>query len=546
MTKQNLKLKILLIIFISSIIYHPSSIAVYAQELDAKKAKRLESLILANPKDKDNISLLSELTEFYLSKHQYTQAIVFLRKLEKIKAPLCQLPVSFFIGHCRFNQLRYLEETQNWQEYFDLGNSYRQELFLETEKIVELCPGSKFALLAQSLNWLQHKNQGDDKAEGALKKLMEIVNNYSKQTDIDIEALREVADRLSSGEEKGLSKSAYALYANRLTQEETSADRLLSVAEGAVKDGNLSLAEVVYDRYIELAKNSLAKDNLSAELIAIARYFVTEGSKEGSDPQYAERIFGLLKEYCGMSYFTEELQYLRAYNLERLKDYKRAAEEYSILVGAFTQSIYVDEAEFKLGVIYTYILGEAKKGLDSWQRIIERNSSLEYSLEGLYHKSLISHYKGNVKEAAEGYAKILEIVAEKNSEDFEDLSRRVLERQKEIKEAKEIEYNLKTFLGIALQNQSNRNGSLLAVPSKASKNEEIKYASERLVFDTGCFSPEFTFLWSGDLGAVKPIPIEAEFVTTYKTKGTKVVNLVILTPAGSQDAAVEMMDINDR
>lgn len=542
MTKQNLKLKILLIIFIASIIYHPSSIAVYAQELDVKKAKRLESLILANPKDKQNVLLLTELTDFYLSKHQYTQAISFLRKLEKIKTPLCQLPVSYFIGLCRFSQLRYLEETQNWQEYFDLGNSYRQELFLETEKVVELCPESKFALRAQGLNWLQHKNQGDDKAEGALNKLMDEVNNYAKADDIDIEALKEVADYLSLGEEKGLSKATYVLYANRLMQEETSVDRLFFVAESAVKEGNLSLAEVVYDRYIELIKNSLAKDNLAGELIAIIKQFVTGISKEGRDPQYAEHVFGLLEEYCGRSYFTDELQYLRAYNLERLKDYKRTAEEYSILVSAFAQSAHIDEAEFKLAVIYAYILGEMKKAVDSWQRIIERNFSLGYSLEGLYHKSLISHYAGNFKEAEDGYAKILELIGE--SGDFKDLSERVLERKKEIKESKPIEYNLKTFLDIALkQPSSSQNALLLAMPFRAAKEEEVRFTSQKLVFDTGCFSPEWTFLWSGDLGAVKPIPVEAEFVTAYKTKGTKVVNLVVLTPAGSVDTAIEMVDI---
>lgn len=542
MTKQNLKLRILLIFFILYAIGSTLYALCCAQELDLKKVKRFESLILSNPKDEESLILLEDVTNFYLSKHQYSQLADFLRKLGKTKVPLCQLPVAYFVGLCRLNQLRYLEETQNWQEYFDLGNSYRQELFLETEKMVELCPESKFALLAQSLNWLQHKNQGDGLADGALNKLMAMVNSYSMNSDIDIEALRETADYLSLGEEKGLSKTTYALYAKRLTQEETSIDRLLSVAEGAFREGNLPLSEVVYDRYIELAKNSLSKDDLSNELISIARQFVTAGPKEGIDPQYAERVFGMLKDCCGAGYFTEELQYLRAYNLERMKDYKKSVIEYALLAGNFPQSARIDEAEFKLGIIYTYILGQKQKGLDYWQRAIERNSSLEYSLEALYHKSLISHYAGNLKEAADGYVKILELIAERK--DFQNLSERVLERQKEIRESKTIEHNLNTFFDIALkQPLSSQSTSLLAAPFKASQDEEVKFSSQQLVFDTGCFSPEFTFLWSGDLGSIKPIPTKGEFATTYKTKGTKVVNLSVLTPDGSVSGAIEMVDI---
>ena len=60
---------------------------------------------------------------------------------------------------------------------------------------------------------------------------------------------------------------------------------------------------------------------------------------------------------------------------------------------------------------------------------------------------------------------------------------------------------------------------------------------------TGCLVPELTYLWSGDLGSVHPVPMTPEFSTDYQVRGIKVVNVVVLAglePAGS---ALEMVDI---
>ncbi|TAN62032.1 hypothetical protein EPN16_02330, partial [bacterium] len=484
----------------------------FAREEDLKKAKKLEALILANPRDARVIQSLDELSEIYFTERQYAPLLEFLRKLEKVKSlGPCDVPVGYYIGLCRYHQLKYLEEKQEWKEYFDSGNSYRQDLFIETEKVSALCPRSGFGVRSQALSWLQHKLQNDALQEGSLDKLMEMLSAYAAQEGFDREAVKEAADILSKQGEAALSKTAYSLYARGLLAQEKSAQALLESAGYALKEGNNSLAEIIYDRYVEISMASLAKDNLSEGLIAIIRQFAADGWNRGKDPAYAEKIFGVLDEACGKSYFSEELRYLRAYNLQRLKEYARCAEEYELLAKDFPAGGYRDEAEFKLGVIHTYLLGNKEKGASFWRDIIEREpSSLEYKSEALYHQSLLSHYAGDFEAANTGYAKILALISDNPV--FLDLSERALERRKEIQEAKPIEYNLKTFLEIAFGSIGAIGGSGLeldAVPYKMVKAEKASFSAGQPQIQTGCLAPELTYLWSGELGSVIPKPTTA-------------------------------------
>ena len=519
---------------------------VFAQEPELKKVRELESFILNNPQDKQAVSMLDELSELCFSRHQYGELVDFLRKLEKKKsASVCDLAVGYYIGLCRYHQLKELEETKNWQEYFDSGNSYRQELFAETEKLSRECPNTAFGVRAQVLNWLQHKAQNDGQIEASLNKLMESVTNFAKAVPSDIELIKSVADSLSKQEELVLARSTYNLYVNQLLSIEKSPLKLQSIAENALKEANINLAETIYDRYIELIKGSLSKNNLAQELITIIKQFAADGWVKGNDPLYAEKLFGVLKESCGKDYFNAELQYLRAYNLQRIKEYSRCVEEYTLLVTDFPQSSYLDEAEFKLAVIYVYILGQKEKGLSYWQKVIERNYALEYALPSLYHKSLISQHSGDFESAKTGYLKIMELIAQMS--DFKDLSLAVSARQKEIQESRPIEYNLKTFLDAALTQtlDSGARLELLVSPFKvlSFKEEEVKFQLQQVQIEIGCFAPELSYLWSGDLGNIKPLPTTPEWTSSYKEPGVKVVNLAVLSSSGIIGSTLEMVEV---
>ena len=332
-----------------------------------------------------------------------------MRKLEGVAVSGCELPLGYHIGLCRYHQLRHLEETRNWPEYFDRGNFYREELFQETLKTVSLCPESPLAIKAQVINWLEHKAQNDSLGKDALDKLISLINTYVKQgvEVLNLEVIKEAADILQREEEPALARAAYNLYVSRLDGAKTAKEELRLAAESALESGNISLAEIVYERYINGIKGSFSKEALVKELSVIAEQFSAAGSGRFKDMAYAEKIFIILEDSCGIGCFSEELQYSRAYNLQRLKDYSNAAEKYEKLTNNFPSSPRINEAEFKLGVLYTYILSQKEKGLHYWQKVIERDFILEgqafpsskerpdliFVAESLYHKALISQIR---------------------------------------------------------------------------------------------------------------------------------------------------------
>ncbi|HAH19575.1 MAG: hypothetical protein A2Y00_06375 [Omnitrophica WOR_2 bacterium GWF2_43_52] len=525
----------------------PVAEAVSPAQDELKKIKQLEAQILSDVKDKKAVKSLEMLSEMYFGQQQYDSFVAFLKKLDKKKPLACELPVGYYIALCRFHQLLHWEETQNWKEYFDLGSTYRQELFAETEKIAQSCPVSAVGIRAQVLSWIGHKTHNDEQAEDALKKLLDMVNVYAKSA-VDIQVLKDVADTLARHGEKGFAKSVYGSYVSCLLNVEQSPLKLQAAAEGALKESNSELAEIIYDRYIEIVKGSLAKDNLAGELTLIIKSFATDGWSKGSDPVYAEKVFAILKEACGKEYFTQELQYIRAYNLQRQKEYQRAAEEYAVLLADFPKSRYVDEAEFKLGILSAYILDKKENALTHWQNIISRNVSLGYVAESLYQRGLLYHYEENLEPAKVDYTKLLELIT--GNADFENLLERVNERQKEIQELGPIEYNLKMFLDSVFKKLALHQAApeLFVAPYKALsfQHEQVTFSLMQLQMETGCFAPELTYLWSGDLGGNYLAPTTAEFTAQYQSAGTKVVNLVVVSPSGVVGSTLEMVDVYDQ
>ncbi len=531
-----------------------------AREPDDNRLKQLEALVMANPKE--SAPALEELSGLYFAAGQYNQFADFLKRISKDMAlDGCLVPAGYYLGLCRYHQLRRLEESQAWQEYFDKGADYRQELFDETRKIAIDCPNSPFAIRAQIINWLEHKARNDSEKEDSLDKLISLINGYVKQSRLeDIEVIKEAADILVKEKESAFSKAVYNLYVNRMIAKEVSVDKLRQGAEDAWAQGNLELSEAIYERYLQLVAGFFSKDKFAQELIGLANKFAATGPGKNSDPQYAEKIFAALEDSSGADYFSQDLQYLRAYNLERMKEYAKSALKYEELASRFpagqravvgppiaqATGAYTDKVEFKLGLIYTYILGQKEKGLSSWQKIVERLGSLNYVLESLYHKSLILQYEGKPDEALLGYEKIIRLAADNPA--FRDISARAESRQKEIAGAKDMEYNLKIFLDSVLkEGQLNQSPlELLVSPVKAGLGQDVKFSSQQPVLQTGCIAPELTYLWSGDLGDVALTPVEPEFVSRYRYPGVKAVNLVVLSPAGVVGATLEMVEADEK
>jgi hypothetical protein len=61
--------------------------------------------------------------------------------------------------------------------------------------------------------------------------------------------------------------------------------------------------------------------------------------------------------------------------------------------------------------------------------------------------------------------------------------------------------------------------------------------------ESGCYSIDLNYLWSGELGISSPSLNQNVFTTSYKSSGTKLINLIVLTPSGILDKSYLMVDV---
>lgn len=120
-------------------------------------------------------------------------------------------------------------------------------------------------------------------------------------------------------------------------------------------------------------------------------------------------------------------------------------------------------------------------------------------------------------------------------------------RLKEIEEGKPIEYNLKTALDTALsQEYANLDMSRLDLKStlyRPQKGKEIDISSAAFVGSSGCLQVELQYLWSGDMGGATLSVNQPEFKASYKSPGTQVIFLVLVSPTGITERSVNLIDV---
>jgi len=556
MAKSKILIIILLLLFITGYELRVTGYESYAQDSD--KLSALRKQILEVKTSEELYAPFEELKDLYFSRpmtkseggiplpagkdNRYTDFVEFLKSLSQQNKALEPF-TNYYIAQSRYHQLKYLEDTQKWDEYFAKGNTYRDELTQAAKNALDATTTKEpLNLYARLLLWQFHKDQQDAGALAALADLMSSVLEYSKSA-VDIKPIKNIADKLLSFGEKVKSRELYGIYAERLSVSNIKDDGLADAAVGFYREGNLELAESIYDIYVDRITKSTAKEKLIPILIDIARGFSYKDQGQ-NDPVYAEKIFKKIEELAGKKVFDQELLYLRAFNLEKAKEFVKAKDVYSDLVLAFSETVHTDEAIFKMGIINTYVLRDVKKGRDYFERLIQKKPALSpWGISALYQLGLLSHWENDYTRAKDYYNKLIEIAAV----NYPQTQACVRERLKEIEEAKPMEYNLKTFLDASLKEENNMLDmsklDLRSHPYKAKKDESVNINSTAYTSPTGCMQIELQYLWSGDSGSKKPSPQQAAFDTTYTDAGTKVINLVVVSPTGIIERSLDLVDV---
>lgn len=512
-----------------------------AYALDNTKLTFLSKQIIEIKNNDELYAAFKDLTNLYFAENKYNECVEFLKSLAVQKHSL--EPVSgYFIALTRYNQLKHLEETQSWDEYFAQGNNYRDEIVQDCQKAIAAgTAADPLRLRANLLLWRFHKDQNDAFVDESLTNLMSSALEYAKDTK-DISLVKDTADQLLSYGEKGKSRELYKFYVDKLVSGNIKNEELADTASSFYKQGNLELAETLYDVYIERALKATPKEKMLPVLTDIARMFAykDEGYK---DPAYAERIFQKIEELGTQEAFNEELIYLRAINLEKSKDYKAAMEIYHLLIKSFPKTVHLDEATFKIGIIHTYILRDAKIGKTYFEKLASQETVGPQAIASLYQLGILSQWENDFSKAKEYYMKLIDRAKDK----YAELATATNERLKEITEGKPLDFALKSFLDASLkQENSSLDMSKLELNSSAhiiNKGTPITVTSIPNVGQSGCMSVVLQFFWSGNLGNAVPSSTDSSFETAFSDEGTKIIGLVVSTATGMLDRSLDIIDV---
>lgn len=453
-----------------------------------------------------------------------------------------ELEENYRAALSRYQQLKYLEETKNWDEYFAKGNDYRDEIVSKAREVsLAADKDNPLRVYSRMLLYSFHKDQQDTFTEEALSDLMSSVLDYAKLNK-NIVPIKEAADKLLSYDEKAKAKELYKIYAKELVSSDIKDEALKEAADGFYKNGNLELAENIYGIYIEKISKKIPKDKFILELksIALAFAYKDSGSK---DMPYAESIFKKIENEGGLEAFDEELIYLRGFNLEKNKEYRQAKDVYLLLLQKYPDSKYVDELTYKTGIIFTYILRDLKAGREYFDKLADKKSTIPHSLASLYQLGLLKQWEGDLALAKGYYKKLIE----KSEGHPSDTLEMAQERLRESEEGAAMEYNLKTFMDVSLK-EASADFDMSKIDLRSNiyypkPGEEANVKSSVYLASSGCFNVELQYLWSGSLGDAKPNTKQSEFKTLYNNQGTKMIGLVLVSPSGITDYTLDLIDV---
>ncbi|MFH0912900.1 MAG: hypothetical protein V1884_01275, partial [Candidatus Omnitrophota bacterium] len=183
-------------------------------------------------------------------------------------------------------------------------------------------------------------------------------------------------------------------------------------------------------------------------------------------------------------------------------------------------------------------------GRDYFEKLSQKEPISPQVISSLYQLGLLSQWGDDTAKAKDYYNKLLE----KTEGGFLETVKLVNDRLQEIEEQKPLGYNLKTFLDLSLKEgyrafdmtKLDLNSSLY----RPHKDQGIDISALVYVAETGCMHVEMQYLWSGDIGTASPAPEQQAFDTAYTQAGTKIISVVVISPAGIVDRGIEMLDVD--
>ena len=443
---------------------------------------------------------------------------------------------DYFAALTRYKQLAYLEQNQQWEQYFNQGGAYRGEIGQALERCLKAATASdQVSLYARLLSLQAHIDQNGASPE-LVTSFVDSAKKFS-ETAKDFEPLKIAADTLMSYSEKRAAKELYGIYLEKISSSGMSDAEIAAMGRGFLKDGNIDLAESACDIYLKRLQ-AYASDKSVPAMLEVASLFAYK-DRQVNDPFYAEKVFALAEKAGGAEAFDADTLYLRAFNLEQAGECAAAREQYQILVKRFPDGARVSEAQFKAAIFYAYWLKDIKSAREQFELLANSGSAAPEAVQALYQLGLLKQWEKDNEGARQYYAK----AQEKAGANFPETAALCQARLKEIESGKELEYGLKIFLDASLGNNQSDMSKVQIEPvsTRLKKGEGEEFNSHAQPAESGCTAVTLSYFWVGDLGSASPDSQQSGFKSTYNEPGTKMVGLAVMSQTGLLDRAFRMV-----
>ena len=472
----------------------------------------------------------------------YDMVKVFLKKNKKSASGY------YYLALARLSQITYWQKSKDWEGVYDKADNFKKDI-AENLRIAQNYLKDNPALLSD-IRFLKWQSAKLNAAEEPLTLFQDFITSLKElpPSSENLDKIKKMGDELSTLEDKSPARRIYEVYVEKITGSSLPKDEVKAKGQEFLEAGNMYLAKALFENYLGRLKSDAELQ--AKETVLIADKFVHTGSKEGLDPVYAESLYAQAAQESKTAFDGSSL-YRRAYNLERLKEFKSAYDQYKDLMARFPQAAPLNEINFRCGVLSAYALKDIEAASAYFLKISEDTVKGPATLSAIYQLGLLNQWKED-KERAQGFYQALLEAAQAIGVDMtkNELVLMAQERLKEIEAAKDIKHGLKIFLDGVLKTEKEPNPSfvvdLTAHPAKASLNEAVKFVVTTSNPQTGCMTPNYSYEWSGEVGDMSNIPNSPEVTTSYTEPGVKVTHVAVIGTQGVDGVGFEITQIENK
>lgn len=267
-------------------------------------------------------------------------------------------------------ELTQWESEGDWENFFEKKEEYQTKINTILDSIPENSPK---AFRAKYLAW-KVSLVFSGASRQAFDTFIISTRNIENPSKEDLAFIESVIADLGGMERERLKSRVSSIY-KELLKSTAAPIELKRQATKLYSEGDVDSSAALFRSYF----NSFEETEITfAELTNIIYMFVDDGLNEKVDALFAEELFVKLFELQDGN-ASEDIFYLRAYNLERMGNYAAASSFYTKLLEKYPESLYSDEIKSRIDYIDQYKEKSIQK-TDSNSKYKNYNEELFFSI----------------------------------------------------------------------------------------------------------------------------------------------------------------------